>query len=128
MKVQWQVSAHAVAFLTVMSSLSGGSLGTVNIRWKEDTPSYTGHRGPERPEDQINSFKRLMVGAGINCAKLQMFPWRLGRGGHFHDRQVIVDFATSNGTRRKYRWDLTSGIDNLMDPSKEAKVFRTKLV
>jgi hypothetical protein len=37
-----------------------------------------------------------------------------------------VDF-TANGTKRKFRWDLTSGIDNLMDVSKEAKVFRTQL-
>ena len=53
-----------------------------------------------------------------------MFPLKAGRGGHFHDRQVIADFA-ANGIKRKFRWDLTSGIDNLMDISKEAKVFRT---
>lgn len=117
---------NAVAFLKQMNSLSAGGLGAVTIRWKEDSPAYAGPRGYEPPYDQINSFKRLMVGAGVDCTKLQMFPLKSGRGGHFHDRQVIVDFA-SNGTKRKFRWDLTSGIDNLMDVSKEAKVFRTQL-
>jgi hypothetical protein len=47
-----------------------------------------------------------MAGAGVNCAKLQMFPLKAGRGGHFHDRQVIAEFA-ANGIKRKFRWDLT---------------------
>jgi hypothetical protein len=117
---------NAVAFLKEMNGLSAGGLGSVTIRWKEDSQSHSGPRGYEPPYDQINAFKRLMVGAGVNCAKLQMFPLKPGRGGHFHDRQVIVDFA-ANGIKRKFRWDLTSGIDNLMDISKEAKVFRTQL-
>jgi Helicase conserved C-terminal domain/Domain of unknown function (DUF1998) len=117
---------NAVAFLKQMNSLSACGLGAVTIRWKEDSQSYSGPRAYEPPNEQINSFKRLMVGAGVDCTKLQMFSLRSGRGGHFHDRQVIVDF-TANGTKRKFRWDLTSGIDNLMDVSKEAKVFRTQL-
>jgi hypothetical protein len=117
---------NAVAFLKEMNGLSAGGLGSVTIRWREDSPSHSGPRGYEPPYDQINAFKRLIVGAGVNCAKLQMFPLKAGRGGHFHDRQVIADFA-ANGIKRKFRWDLTSGIDNLMDISKEAKVFRTQL-
>ena len=117
---------NAVAFLKEMNNLSAGGLGAVTIRWKEDSPSRSGPRGYEPPYDQINAFKKLMVNAGVDCTKLQMLPLKPGRGGHFHDRQVVADFAT-NGIKRKFRWDLTSGIDNLMDLSKEAKVFRTQL-
>jgi hypothetical protein len=117
---------NAVAFLKEMNNLSAGGLGAVTIRWKEDSPLHSRSRGYEAPYDQINAFKRLMVVAGVDCTKLQLFPLKPGHGGHFHDRQVIADFVV-NGAKRKFRWDLTSGIDNLMDVSKEAKVFRTQL-
>ncbi|MCG3774898.1 MAG: hypothetical protein JW395_1723 [Nitrospira sp.] len=117
---------NAVAFLKEMSGLSGRGLGVVTIRWKEDSASHPGPRGYEPPYDQIRAFKGLVAATGIDYTNLKLFPFKPVRGGHFHDRQVIVDFS-ADGIKRKFRWDLTSGIDNLMDMSKEAKVFRTQL-
>lgn len=42
--------------------------------------------------------------------------------GHFHDRVI---FATIEGQKKPFRWDITSGIDNLIDLKKECSVFRT---
>ena len=65
---------NAVAFLKEMNGLSAGGLGSVTIRWKEDSPSHSGPRGYEPPNDQINAFKRLMVGAGSTAPNYKCFP------------------------------------------------------
>lgn len=53
---------------------------------------------------------------------LELKPHRSDKG-HFHDRIVNAE-ALDGATPAIIRWDITSGIDNLMNPKRECTVFR----
>jgi hypothetical protein len=40
----------------------------------------------------------------------------------FHDRRVIIVFI-EDGRDRRLRWDISAGIDNLLNPAKECVVY-----
>lgn len=42
---------------------------------------------------------------------------------HFHDRTIDVALVDQDGCEIEYRYDLTGGIDFLLDPTKETKLF-----
>ncbi|NEV62345.1 DEAD/DEAH box helicase [Thiorhodococcus minor] len=42
---------------------------------------------------------------------------------HFHDRTIDIALVGQDGCEVEYRYDLTGGIDFLLDPSKETKLF-----
>ena len=44
------------------------------------------------------------------------------RDGHFHDRTVVAE-TIDDGIGLTVRWDISSGIDNLMSVPKECSVF-----
>ena len=100
-------------------------LGLVSLRWREDHPKGSANRAPERVEDQKRAFRRALADAGLDGLNPR-FDVRVLRGSHFHDRQILADFSRA-GEQASYRFDLSSGIDNLMDRNKEAKIFRTLL-
>lgn len=42
---------------------------------------------------------------------------------HFHDRTIDIALVDQDGCEIEYRYDLTGGVDFLLDPSKETKLF-----
>ena len=74
----------------------------------------------------MRQFRAQLKSRDLESIRFRSVQRRRGEGGHFHDRRVIAD-VTRSGERKRFRWDLTSGVDNLMDRSKEASVFLSQM-
>lgn len=107
----------ATDFLAALVGL-GVTLELVTIVWKPDDM----HRADQATESvmlQESDFRVRLAKAGIGNIRLRFNPHQHRRGAHFHDRQLIIKMAG----RKPLKWDISSGIDNLMDPLKEAKIY-----
>ena len=111
----------AADLLAFLNSLCGGIL-RASLIWKWD-PSL---RSGLSSSDAVRQFKTRLTIRNLDPDRIRYVPKRKGEGGHFHDRRVIA-YVTRSGERKQFRWDLTSGVDNLMDPSKEASVFLSEV-
>lgn len=105
----------AAELLRRFNSLSS-SIRDTQLIWKRDRDA----------SEAIRRFRAKLRSKGLKSLPIRYAGRRRGEGGHFHDRRVIADI-TRKGTRQTFRWDLTSGVDNLMDPSREASVFLTQI-
>ena len=101
----------AAELLEYLHSLCG-RMQSVRLLWKRDG----------NPSDAIGRFKMKLKSRKLDSLRIKHPPLRKSEGGHFHDRRVIAE-VTQGGERKQLRWDLSSGVDNLMDRSKEASVF-----
>lgn len=115
----------AAAFVKFLSSLCGG-IKRVTLVWRTEGPTHRPGGGGRRSDDAIPEFKSSMRRHGLNTDLIRFAQQRRGEGGHFHDRQVTA-FVRRHGAEERYRWDLTSGVDNLMDETKEATVFMSQV-
>ena len=111
----------AVELLDRLNSLCGG-MQSAKLIWKQHASSRSGWSS----SDAIRRFKTKLKSRNLDSVRIRYAPRRKGEGGHFHDRRVIADVIRS-GERNRFRWDLTSGVDNLMDPSREASVFLSQI-
>ena len=110
-------------FLKHLSSLCS-TVKAIRLVWKHGIVSYGGAMG-RRSADLVNRLNAELRQAGLDPGLVRHIPKRKGEGGHFHDRRVTVRLKR-NGSSEQYRWDLTSGVDNLMDTSREATVFQSR--
>ena len=110
-------------FLKHLNSLCS-TVKAVHLVWKHSTSSYGGAIG-RHSADLVNLLNKELKQAGLDPELVRHIPRRKGEGGHFHDRRVTVRLKR-NGSSQQYRWDLTSGVDNLMDTSREATVFLSR--
>ena len=110
----------AAELLAYLNSLCGG-MQSATLIWKQDAS-----RSRWNSNDAIQRFKKKLAQRGLGSARIKYAPRRRGEGGHFHDRRVIAK-VTRSGETKRFRWDLTSGVDNLMDQSREASVFRSQI-
>jgi hypothetical protein len=110
-----------VDFLTKLQEL-GIVITSLTLVWKPSRPNNSSSFSEERPQDQqrdlANRLKRL-GSIGI----IHMKP-RISRLGHFHDR-VVTAAISGEAEPRAFRWDITSGIDNLMHRDRQCSVFFT---
>ena len=114
-------AAEFVKFLNTLCT----SIKCVTLVWRKEDPSHSwGDRGTQS-DDSISGFKSILREHGIGVGVVRYAPQRRGQGGHFHDRRVTATFR-KNGREERHRWDLTSGVDNLMDQSREAAVFASR--
>ena len=104
----------AAELLDCLNSLCGG-MGKATLIWDPSRPGWSS-------SDAIRRFKNKLESRNLDSVRIRYAPRRKGEGGHFHDRRVIAD-VTRSGERKRFCWLLTSGVDNLMDQSKEASVF-----
>jgi hypothetical protein len=91
---------------------------TLSWRPARPSPGYT----DERPEDQQRNLTERLKKIGIGGASLHLKP-RTSRLGHFHDRVVTATVITNGAPATSFRWDITSGIDNLMERERQCSVF-----
>lgn len=115
----------AADFLITLAKI-GRSLSEIRLVWRPDQPQRPHpRRGYENPREQAQLIRKLLAergfGDGIRITTEPRVPLR---GQHFHDRQIVAR-ASKNGQQWRHRWDISSGVDNLMDQSKEAKIFYT---
>lgn len=114
----------AAKFVAMIRRVSGVKLGVVRLEWKPDDAQNARPGSPvERESDQRDDLKRELKQAGAEPVDLQWSPRRRSDNRHFHDRRVEVTLAPPGGQR--FTWDISSGIDGLMDASKECRVYRT---
>ena len=90
---------------------AGASIEVLKLIWN-----------PRNGEDYLETqSEELRASAGKHVSgKVDLMPWQPIRGQHFHDRVVHINFASRS---RKWRIDITSGIDNLMSYQKECCLF-----
>ena len=43
---------------------------------------------------------------------------------HFHDRSIEISIISSDGSAHSYNYDLSGGVDHLMDKSRATTVYR----
>lgn len=111
----------AVSFLERLTG-HGLRLHSLTLEWSSD------HRDPDsskRPIAQQNAFERLIRLSKISIPTLIFCPIQYDRARHFHDRQIFAEPLTQTevADRRTKRWEISSGIDNLMSDDKEAVVY-----
>ena len=93
---------------------SGIVLQSIAIVWNPYADDF------ETPKTQESDLEKQLTIANIKCSFT--FERRDKRSGHFHDRVVLME-TIDGGNKVSGRWDITSGIDNLMSSHKECKVF-----
>lgn len=93
---------------------SGISICDLIIVWNPYADDF------ETPEVQIRDLEKQLSLSNVRATPT--FESRDKRSGHFHDRVVLME-TQDDGEDISGRWDITSGIDNLMSLHKECKVF-----
>jgi hypothetical protein len=97
-------------------------IASLTLSWRpaRPNPGYT----DERPEDQQRNLSDRLKKAGFGHGIVHLKP-RTSRLTHFHDRTITATIVTNGAPATSFRWDITSGIDNLMERDKQCSVFLT---
>ena len=103
----------------------GVTIGKLTTIWRQDDPRKHG-AVYEAPHLQEMDFRARLKQLGLGNIRLSFDPRPAKTGEHFHDRQIIADVQEGNKASH-LRWDVSSGIDNLMDQRKEAVVYACKI-
>ncbi|MFN3725976.1 MAG: DEAD/DEAH box helicase [Allosphingosinicella sp.] len=96
------------------------SIDHLILAWKEGNPWKQEY---ERPQEQIRAMDELLDAAKLEGFTVDYDCQAFRDRSHFHDRQVRGRIDRGDGRLEILLWDVSSGIDNLMDASKEAKVY-----
>lgn len=111
--VRQRTRRQLAAFLDAAVS-AGVNIERLSVVWDPE-------RGePASPQAQASAFRAELKSAGVAVAPEINFRSRRDR--HFHDR-VVITRSIDEGPPVNRRWDVSSGIDNLMSQSKECSVF-----
>lgn len=111
-----------VDFIVKLQGL-GVQISSLTLAWKPPRPT-AGGPAFERAEDQQRDLTTRLTKVSLGGACLRLRP-RTSRLNHFHDRIVTAVIDTEGGNGASFRWDITSGIDNLMERDRQCGVFLT---
>lgn len=99
----------------------GTEIKSLTLTWKP--PRYGSRFGDEElPEEQQDRLLEALRKSGLSFGAIHLKP-RTGRGAHFHDRVILGEIVGPPSSGEKLRWDITSGIDNLMETRRQCSVF-----
>ena len=93
--------------------------------WKIENSQSFGQRDQETSANKKADLEKQLKKAGIKGLDILHKPQMAHGRKHFHDRKITARIMTADG-EREYRWDISSGIDNLMNQSKEATIYLTE--
>ena len=96
------------------------------VIWKIQRQRPDDRSPVESVPDQKRDLQSRLSKVGLNELVIIHKPQSDRRGTHFHDRRIEALVSSPDG-EKTFRWDITSGIDNLMDTTKEASVFLTEV-
>jgi ATP-dependent helicase YprA (DUF1998 family) len=114
------------AFLKELQRL-GVVIRGLTLSWKPARPASNLSYASERPEEQQRDLISRLRAIGLTPSVIQLKP-RNSRIGHFHDRVVTAAIdGDANSARTTFRWDVSSGIDNLMERNRQCNVFFTSV-
>jgi hypothetical protein len=110
-------------FLKKLQELDVGII-SLTLAWRSARPGGSSVYAEEQPEDQQRNLTERLRKIGLAGSVVQFKP-RTSRLGHFHDRVVTAILEADAGAITTFRWDITSGIDNLMERDRQCSVFLT---
>jgi hypothetical protein len=91
----------------------------INIHCKEINYKDFNYEFPHQTEVKLNEiFDKLKK---IDKLSAKIVPFLQGK--KFHDRWIICEIYLNDGSTMKHRFDLSGGIDLLLDESKSTKVY-----
>lgn len=108
-----------IEFLRTLQKL-GVKFEALTLSWKP--PRADAGFQEERLEDQHRELSKRLKEIGLSADVVHLKP-RTSRRGHFHDR--IVTAKINSAQEVTLLWDITSGIDNLMETHRQCNVFVT---
>jgi hypothetical protein len=111
-----------VEFLRKLQEL-GVTIASLTLAWRPARPNANPGYLEERPEEQQRDLTERLRKIGLPTGIVRMKP-RISKLGHFHDR-VVMATVDGEGKPKTLRWDITSGIDNLMQRDRQCSVFLT---
>ncbi|MFA1626880.1 DEAD/DEAH box helicase [Rhizobium mongolense] len=101
---------------------SGVGMKSVALVWREgDSRKYE-----YEPPHQQKKVATALIGRALGNVPVSFQVQAASDRNHFHDRQLRIRFPDASGKSETLVWDVSSGIDNLMDINKEAKVYLRK--
>lgn len=108
-----------IEFLRTLQNL-GVTFESLTLSWKPPRPGpdYQDERLKDQQTELAKKLKEISLGSGV----VHLKP-KTSRHGHFHDR--IVTAKTGAARDVTILWDITSGIDNLMEAHRQCIVFVT---
>jgi hypothetical protein len=111
-----------VSFLQKLRELHV-EIKSLTLAWRPTRPGPTTGYHEECPEDQQRNLSNALRKIGLGADVVYLKP-RTSRLGHFHDRVVTATVFDGDGSQSAtFRWDITSGIDNLMERNRQCSVF-----
>lgn len=97
----------------------GADIRGLSLTWLEKHPRDDG----DEVLVQRQEMERLLQMAGHDHIPTEMKARPHRDRAAFHDRIVRMCVIGADGEARSHQWDLSSGVGNLMDPSREARVY-----
>ena len=98
----------------------------MNILIEELNFLISTRHGQPTYDAQAQRLKKGLKKAGVSTQKLTIKS-RSTKLRHFHDRIIRAHGISGENSRLLARWDITSGIDNLMNIQKQCSVFRSDI-
>ncbi len=114
-----------VNFLQTLRELDV-EIKSLTLAWKPSRPGDSTRYSEERPEDQQRRLSEVLRRFGLGDGIIHLKP-RTSRLGHFHDRVVIATIDGGASQPATFRWDITSGIDSLMERNRQCSVFLSSI-
>lgn len=106
------------ALLTRLKA-EGADIRELSLTWLEKHPREDG----DSVRTQRAEMERLLKLAGHDTIPVQMKARPYQERAAFHDRILRMSVVEPNGDVRHHQWDLSSGVGNLMDSRREARVY-----
>jgi len=107
-----------ISLLTTLQK-NGAVYDYVALTWREKRPGEDG----ETAEVQQAEMKRLLLAAGFDIEIFNLSYRSHRERRAFHDRVMRARLGPVGPSSRLIKWDISSGVGNLMDPSCEAKIY-----
>jgi hypothetical protein len=112
-----------VGFLSKLKGL-GVDIASLTLAWRPARSDSSSDFKEERPEEQQRALSSELEKIGFGSGVVHLKP-RASRLAHFHDRVVTATPVGDGADGMAFRWDITSGIDNLMERDRQCSVFLT---
>ena len=116
--------AALAEFLVTLQKLNV-EIKSLTLAWRPPRPDGRAGYAEERPEDQQRNLSERLRKIGLGAGVVHLKP-RMSRLSHFHDRVVTAVIDGDGSKVASFRWDITSGVDNLMERDRQCSVFFTK--
>jgi hypothetical protein len=114
-----QKCRSAARFVADLQQMSGQAIAYLEIKW--DAKRLKAENGLTRSSME-NEFRRLIPNTVLEQPQGPVITVHRQEEGDFHDRRITIKVRSNDGEQRTIVWDVSSGVDNLLNPKKECKI------